>query len=662
MLKKDIYNNTILYLLNFLIIVTPFLVYRYVDYYRANQKLWVQAISIIVLFLVLLKIINGFRINISKDRLSLLFIVFFIYISTSLLYSSSRLLTSRTLLLFFCYIFLYLVIVNLKIKNKIDIIANTFIIAAFLIALYIIFHYYGLITYLAMYGQIFSPIGQKNITSNFLSLAFPLALVFSLLEKERIKKNLYFIVVIIIYTAIIICQSRGIWISILLTIPIAILLIKKSDFQRIFKDNKKNLIVLLFFMILITAVYSTDNPLNRSRLTVPQRAFSVFDKEDTSINMRLIMLNSSLKMISERPLFGFGLGTFNINYPEYQGKYLQENPGMVKYLSDGNVVEAHNEYVQLATEVGIIGLMIFLFIILYFYWNTWLFQRSTNIDEKNKMVNLGLFLGINIYLVHCLFTFPFHVAYPGVSFFMVMGLANFIQIRNKGSNSNLNFQLHLRKSIKIFSMISLCLIFVLTTYLFIIKPYLSEIYSFQGQKAYYIDEDLSKSIDYFEQAVETDPYNGRILLHLGATYLNANIVDGALDTLERSKKYYMDKNIYRNIANYHRKNGNNEKAAEILKKVLFLYPQYIKAYNELASLYIYDGEYKKAITQWKKAIELNRDFKEKHIFLYYIGMAYQRMGNQEEAYNYFLKALKEAPDDSPIREDIEQELLKIFQK
>ena len=34
---------------------------------------------------------------------------------------------------------------------------------------------------------------------------------------------------------------------------------------------------------------------------------------------------------------------------------------------------------------------------------------------------------------------------------------------------------------------------------------------------------------------------------------------------------------------------------------------------------------------------------------------------QGEAYNYFLEALKEAPDDSPIMEDIEQELLKIYQ-
>jgi O-antigen ligase len=87
-------------------------------------------------------------------------------------------------------------------------------------------------------------------------------------------------------------------------------------------------------MVVITIIYSTDNPLNRSYLTVPQRAFSVFDREDTSINMRLIMLHSSLKMIQARPLLGFGLGTFELCYPDFQGDYLQEKPGMINYLSD----------------------------------------------------------------------------------------------------------------------------------------------------------------------------------------------------------------------------------------------------------------------------------------------------------------------------------------
>ncbi len=666
MTKKDIIDKVIYYSLIFLIIINPLLVYKYVDYYRANQELWVKFIPLFILFIVLLKIIEGAEIIIIKDTFYFLFLIFLFYLSTSLIYSSNRVISLRFLFIFSCYIFLFLLVINLQIKNKTILLMNVFIVSALFVSIYTIFHYYGLIQYLAEYGPVFSPIGQKNWTSNFLSLVLPSSFVLYLISNKNKEKYFYAFAIIVNYIAILICQSRGIWISIVLSIPIAILLIKMVNLIEIIRGNRKNLIIILLLMSLITVVFSTDNPLNKSRIMVPQRAFSVLDKEDASINVRIILLNSTLKMILKRPLFGFGLGTFNLNYPDYQAIYLKENPGKIKYLSDRNVLEAHNEYIQFGAEIGIIGLILLLSILFYFYKNTWTFLQIKGKEcSKDKMLLLGLFLGINIFLIHCLFTFPFHVPFLGASFFMVFGLARFIQIKNqfknKDNDSKLYFQLHLRKSLRIFSMAGLCLIFVVSTYLFIVKPYLSEVYSFQGQKAYYIEEDLSKSIDYFEKAVQMDPYNGRILLHLGANYLNANILDEALLALDKAKEYYKDKNIYRNIGIYYTQKGNSEKSLEILKRALYLYPQYIKAYNELASLYIYDSEYQKAITQWKKAIDLGLKFREKHIFLYYIGMAYQRMGKTENAYDYFLEALKEAPDDTPIMEDIEKELLKISQ-
>jgi len=66
------------------------------------------------------------------------------------------------------------------------------------------------------------------------------------------------------------------------------------------------------------------------------------------------------------------------------------------------------------------------------------------------------------------------------------------------------------------------------------------------------------------------------------------------------------------------------------------------------------------IEQWEKAIELNLDFEEKHIFLYYIGMAYQRMDKPDKALEYFIQALQLAPEGSPIIEEIEEEIYNIY--
>ena len=662
MIKKNFFHNNIFNLLIFLILVSPFIVYKYVDYFRANQEFWVKLISLFIFFLILIKILDDGKLVISSDKFSILLLVFYLYLSFSLIYSSNRVLTARTLFLFFCYIFLSLLIINIKIKNKINRLSNIFIISALLISVYTIIHYYGFIKYFAEFGPVFSPIGQKNWTSNFLSLVLPCSFALYLLEMEKTKKRFYFITIAIIYTSIIICQSRGIWISILLTMPIAFILIKKGNLSNIFRKNRRSLTYLVFILIIITAIYSTDNPLNKSSLTVPQKAFSVLDREDHSINMRLIMLNSSLRMIEKRPLFGFGLGTFNLHYPNYQAIYLQNRPDMIKYLSNNNVLEAHNEYIQMCTEVGIIGISIFIFMILYLYKKSWDLLNRNGHDPKSKILYLGIFLGINIYLIHSLFTFPFHVAFLGASFFILLGMAISLQENNKREIRTFLVNIELNKLVKAFTLIGLCLIFIISVDIFIINPYLSEVYSFRGQKSYYIDNDLNGAIGHFEKAVQLDPYNGRILLHLGATYINSNLLNKAILTLDKSKEFYKDKNIYRNIAIYYLKSGSNKKAKELFKKAIDYYPNYIEAYNDLASQYIYDEEYNKAIRQWERAIELNLNFEEKHIFLYYIGMAYQKKEMPEKVLEYFLQALQLAPEGDPIIEEIEEEIYNIYKE
>jgi len=660
MIRKEFSNKIIFNSLIFLIIVSPFIVNKYVDYFRANQELWVKIVSLFILFIFLLKFLNNEKITLSKSNLSILLFVFLLFLSFSLIYSTNRILSLRYFFQFFCYIFLSLLVINLKIKNKLTRFANIFIISSLLISIYTIFHYYGLVKYFTEFGPVFSPIGQKNWTSNFLSLIIPVVLSLYLLEAEKQKKFFYFITIAVIYTAIIICQSRGIWICILMTIPLAFVLIKKSHLSYHFKKNRKNLILLLFILLIITSIYSTDNFLNRSPLTVPQRAFSVLSKEDHSVNMRLIILNTSLRMVKERPLFGFGLGTFNLHYPDFQTFYLQNEPKMIKFLSNHNVLEAHNEYIQMGTEIGIIGVAIFIFILLYFYKKSWVLLKTQKCDQKSKILYLGIFLGINIYLIHCLFTFPFHVPFLGASFFILLGMAIFLQENNQKDNNYFLIRIKLKKSLRIFILICLFLIFLISVDFFIIRPYLSEIFSFKGQKAYYIDNDLNKAIKNFESASQLDPYNGRILLHLGATYINSNFLNKALLTLNKSKEFYKNKNVYRNISLCYLKSGNNEKAKEILQKAIRLYPNYIKAYNDLASLYIYDKKYDNAIIQWKKALQVYPNFKEKYLFLYYIGMAYKKKKMPDKALDYFVQALQLAPEGSPIIEEIEEEIYNIY--
>ena len=411
-------------------------------------------------------------------------------------------------------------------------------------------------------------------------------------------------------------------------------------------------------------IYSTENPLNKSRLTVAERALSTFEvAADPSINTRFLMWKVSFEMIKDKPIFGLGIGTFKYHYLDYQSDYLIDYPNYIR--NSGKAAEAHNEYLQIAAEIGIIGLISYLSIILTFYYIV--YQYFEKEHDKNKLLIIfGILVGVTCYLVHCLFTFPFHVPVLGATFFILIGLATaYIQLsleeRSGSYNKNQTiYDFNLKPVFKYISIIIVIVMAVFGIWKLAINPYMAEINYYKGSKSF-AEQDNSAALEYFQKAALLDTSNGRIMHGLGSAYYQLGMQEEAQKILQQTKEIYNDRNTYRNLGLSYMQSGNYEKAQGEFEHAIYLDPKFYEAYNDLASLYVYQGEYEKAIEQWQNAIDLDLEFKEKHIFLYYVGMTYQRMENQEEAYNYFLEALKEAPDESPIMEDIEQELLKIYQ-
>jgi len=206
------------------------------------------------------------------------------------------------------------------------------------------------------------------------------------------------------------------------------------------------------------------------------------------------------------------------------------------------------------------------------------------------------------------------------------------------------------------------LVFLFSIFLIVniaLYPYLAEINYFKRMKNYE-NQKYEDAFNYFEKATRLDPYNGRILHALGSTYYQLDMQEEAQQILEKTKGIFNDRNTYLNLGLSYLQSGNIEAVVKNFKHAIYLDPEFWQAYNDLASLYVHQNEYEKAIEQWKTAINRNINFEEEYIFLYYIGMAYKRLDNQEKANDYFLEALKMAPKESVILKDIKKELLNIY--
>ena len=659
--KDNIYKKLLTTFLKLMLIIVPLLVNKYVYNFRVNQEALLKLFIIILFTAWLTKIINMEKYSLKKTKLDFPLILFSLVLVFSLFISKTKTVSLQEFIIFSSYILIFFLITNnLNEKADFNSFIHLFFIISSLVSIYTIIQYYGFDPYLSDLHSLTSTIGQKNWISNYLAMIFPAMFSYFLLEKSIKNKILYFILLSILYATLMICQSRGIWISITITAILAVYIIFKLKFYEIFKINKKWLVLLLITFLVITTIYSTDNPLNKSAITVPQRAISTFDEQDPSINTRLLFWKTTLEIIKDRPIFGSGIGTFKINYLNYQAEYLKNNPYYIQY--SGKTREAHNEYLQMWAELGIIGLGIFIGIILMFY-SLIVDYLNKNDSDKDKIIVFSLVLGITCFLIHCLFTFPLHVPALGVTFFTLLGLT--VIYTRKINLPKTDFdsepkELKLKnKGIKIALTILVLVLMIWAINLIAVRPYIAEIQYFNGMR-YNVDGNYREALPYFEQAALLYPYNGRILHALGTTYYNLGNLSKAEENLLTATRYIIDANTFYNLGLVYSQAGLFSKAEEEFKYTVYLMPKFTKAYYDLGYLYFIQEKYDDTIEQWNKILEIEPDFPNKYIVLNNLGIVYQKKEMPDKALEYFVQALQLVPEGDPMEKEIEEEINKIY--
>ena len=124
--------------------------------------------------------------------------------------------------------------------------------------------------------------------------------------------------------------------------------------------------------------------------------------KDASVNARLLMWQSTLKIAYDHPLIGTGWGTFESYYPAYRSPLENITSGVV----------AHNDYVQLTSEGGIpiliLQLSIFLNILLQL-------RKSLNsASEDAGFESTALLLGVSAVFMHAAVNFIFFFAFMNI--------------------------------------------------------------------------------------------------------------------------------------------------------------------------------------------------------------------------------------------------------
>lgn len=255
---------------------------------------------------------------------------------------------------------------------------------------------------LGQFFRAFGTFGQPNPFGGFLGLIAPLALMmiyahsinlYRIWQSQRhIAINHALIIAIygvcfaVIAGGIIISWSRGAWLSFVVSMgAIAFALPRKTSHSLLLAFISMGLVLGVWFSgILPDSIVA--------RIASSTEEFFAFDDvrgvDITSANYavveRLAHWQAALNMAQANPFLGVGLGNYEVVYDDYR---------LINW--DEALGHAHNYYLNILGEAGIIGFSAYLTLWLSVAWLTW--QARRHPDARARAACIGLF-GTWVYL------------------------------------------------------------------------------------------------------------------------------------------------------------------------------------------------------------------------------------------------------------------------
>jgi len=615
-----------------LFFITPLVFAPWATTFTITKNTAAELIVLIIFPLWIIHLLESRDYHSLKSSLTLPILVFFLIILISLSQSSSLYDSFKDLALWTTYIAVYFIIISMiREKKWIHLILGVVLLASFLAAVYCIVQFYGIdFPFWQKVGgrsRLFSTFGNPNYLSGYLAITLLLAFALFCIEKKKSRQIFLEILIVILYTGVFITNIGGL-IALLMGILFMgiVLLIHQKKFL---KENRLRLLVLSLILFIISLIYSSPNPLNPTRRSVAQEGISYTSLEYSSTQQRFLIWLSTIQMIKEHPIQGWGVGTLGIHYPASQGKVLAQKENRKYASSAAKSINTHNDYLHMGAEIGIIGLIALFWLILTYYKKGFAWLKKT--ERPERLLIIGLMGGATVLLTHALFSFPFHIIQNGLLFWAILALSTSIgertmsddchETNGKVINSRKQAtrlpgfsRIVLRRAIEIGIICLAIYLGILRVKLFVADTHLKMGKMFMETGIY------PAAARQLEKAVKIDSHNGLAYACLGPTYNHLGRYEEAISSFKKAEKNWIYMNLYNALAYPYLKMGEFKKAKKYLKKNIYLFPNSHGAYLNLANLIL--SEAKKDYSEGK--IDLAKKKLDEAFILYEQGMVFKR--------------------------------------
>ena len=261
----------------------------------------------------------------------------------------------------------------------------------------------------------FGPFANHNHFAGYMELLIPLPVALVIAREGRGEiRLLYLFAAAMMGVAAVASLSRGGMISIaagmMFIALLSVRLRREKQLSRVTMFFSQAVVVIAIMSVIAAGIFWIGADQVIKRVTQGQAADSATGRE-TFLSSRGWIWRDTFSMIRANPILGVGLGAYETAFPIYSA-------------SDGSlrVPQAHNEYLQIAADAGIVGVLIALWFIVAIFRTVSRGVRSR--DPLLAGLALGSGGGIFAMLVHSMFDYNLQIPSNALLFLLLVAVAS----------------------------------------------------------------------------------------------------------------------------------------------------------------------------------------------------------------------------------------------
>ena len=252
-------------------------------------------------------------------------------------------------------------------------------------------------------GWIYGPYVNHAHYAGLMEMLFPFPLIFAVASREgRPIRAFFLFAAIVMSSTIFLSQSLGGMITFAAQLGVLSLILFRN---RRSSYREMAIVGLLCLALIVWLVWLRPVGL------IERIARLLNPITDAGATGRFAIVKDSLRMLAQRPVFGWGLGTFPIAYPSFRS-----------FFTNLWVNEAHNDFVQTLVETGIVGFVCAIAFLVQFFRTAIHNSRHWRTEIESGMA-LAAFIGCFGLLVHGLVDFNLQIPANAAFFFALAALA-----------------------------------------------------------------------------------------------------------------------------------------------------------------------------------------------------------------------------------------------